>query len=121
VNDAPKTNAEIRKWYLEQVAKVPELNEQWLAEGLSAKGRAKKAWQIRHDARLAARAMMTDLEEIEDLRQRDIVEYRNPDGPTFEFLAQEWREAGLKGDAVYVAIIEGAHRTNRGTDKNLGF
>jgi len=43
VNDAPKTNAEIRKWYLEQVAKVPELNKQWLAQGLSAKGRAKES------------------------------------------------------------------------------
>ena len=120
MNDAPKTNAEIRRWYLEQIAQVPELNEQWLAQGLPAKERAKKAWQIRHDARLEARAMMAGSEEVEDLRQRDLAEYGNPDGPTFDFLVDEWREAGLNGDAVYIAIIEGARRTNRGTDKKLG-
>ena len=119
MNDAPKTNAEIRKWYLEQVAQIPELNEQWLAQGLSAKERAKKAWQIRHDARLTAREMMADPEEIEDLKQRDIAEYGNEEGPTFEFLVNEWRDAGLKGNAVYVAIIEGARRTNRGVNKKL--
>ena len=42
------------------------------------------------------------------------------DGPTFEFLVQEWREAGLKGNALYVAIIEGARRTNKGVNKKLG-
>ena len=120
MNDAPKTNAEIRRWYLEQIAQVNQLNEQWLAQGLSAKERAKRAWQIRHDARLAARAMMPDSDEVEDLRQRDIAEYGNPDGPTFAYLVQEWRKAGLTADAVYIAIIEGARRTNSGTDKKLG-
>lgn len=117
----PKTNAEIRKWYLEQVAQIPELNEQWLAQGLTAKERAKKSWQIRHDARLAGRAMMTDTEEVELLQARDIAEYGNQDGPTFEFLVEEWREAGLKGNAIYVAIIEGARRTNTGVNKKLRF
>ena len=36
------------------------------------------------------------------------------------FSVQEWRDAGLKGNAVYVAIIEGARRTNRGVNKKLG-
>jgi hypothetical protein len=117
----PKTNAEIRKWYLEQIAQIPELNEQWLAQGLSAKVRAKKGWQIRHDARLAARTMMTDPEEVEILQARDVAEYGNEDGPTFEFLVQEWRKAGLKGNAIYVAIIEGVRRTNTGVNKKLGF
>lgn len=116
----PKTNAEIRKWYLEQVAQIPELNEQWLAQGLLAKERAKKGWQIRHNARLAARAMMADPEEVEILQARDVAEYGNPDGPAFEFLVQEWREAGLKGNAIYVAIIEGARRTNTGVSKKHG-
>jgi hypothetical protein len=116
VAELPKTNADIRKWYLEQVAQVRELNEQWLAQGLSAKARAKKAWQFRHDARLKARAMMAKPEEVEDLRERDLAEYGNPDGPTFEFLVREWREAGLTGDAIYIAIIEGARRTNKGVN-----
>jgi hypothetical protein len=117
----PKTNAEIRKWYLEQVAQIPELNEQWLAQGLPTKERAKKSWQIRHNARLAARAMMADPEEVKILQARDVAEYGNPDEPAFEFLVQEWREAGLKGNAIYVAIIKGARRTNTGVSKKLGF
>lgn len=120
MNSAPKTNAEIRKWYLEQVAQIPELNEQWLAQGLSAKERARKAWQIRHDARLQAREMMADPDEVEALKQRDIAEYEDEKGPTFEFLVQEWRDAGLKGNAVYIAIIEGARRTNRDVNQKLG-
>ena len=96
------------------------MNEQWITQGLSAKQRAKKAWQIRHDARLQAREMMTDPEEVEMLRARDIAEYGNEEGPTFEFLVQEWRDAGLKGNAIYVAIIEGARRTNKGVNKKLG-
>ncbi len=64
---------------------------------------------------------MSDPEEVEDLKQRDVAEYGNEDGPTFEFLAQEWREAGLKGNAVYVAIIEGARRINKGVNKNNTF
>lgn len=115
-----KTNAEIRKWYLEQVAQLHELNKQWLAQGVSVKERAKRAWQFRRDARLKTRAMMGDPDEVEDLKRRDLAEYGNPDGPTFEFLVQEWREAGLKGDAVYIAIIEGARRTNRGMNERLG-
>jgi hypothetical protein len=38
-----KTNAEIRQWYLEQVARIPELNEQWLQQGFSVKERAEMA------------------------------------------------------------------------------
>ncbi len=120
VNDAPKTNAEIRKWYLEQVAQIPELDEQWLANGFSAKERAKRAWQIRHEARLEARKMMANAEEVEMLRARDIAEYGNEDGPTFEFLIDECRKAGLKGNAIFEAIIKGSYRTNKGVNEKLG-
>jgi len=120
VTDAPKTNAEIRKWYLAQVALIVELNKQWLAQGLSVRTRGEKAWRFRRDARLAARAMMADPQEVEMLRARDIVEYGSEDGPPFEFLVKECRDAGLKGNAVYAAIIEGSYRTNRGVNRNLG-
>lgn len=120
MSEPPQTNAEIRKWYLKKVALIHELNKQWLAQGFSAKERAKKAWRIRHDARLEARAMMANPEEIEMLDARDIVEYGSADGPTFEFLVKECRDAGLKGNAVYEAIIEGSYRTNRGVNEKLG-
>ena len=64
--------------------------------------------------------MMSDAEEVEMLQARDVAEYGNQDGPTFEFLVQEWLNHGLEGNAVYTAIIEGARRTNREVDKKLG-
>ena len=120
VNDTPKTNAEIRKWYLAQVAQIPALNEQWLAQGFSVEERAKMAWQIRHDARLEARKMMADAEEVEMLRSRDVAEHGNEDGPTFVSLIDKCRRAGLKGNNIYEAIIKGSYRTNKGVDEKLG-
>ena len=120
MSEALRTNAEIRKWYLKEVALIHELNTQWLAEGVSAKERAKKAWRIRHEARLEARAMMADSEEVEMLEARDRLEYGSPNGPTFEFLIEECQETGLKGTAVYEAIIRGSYRTNRGVNEDLG-
>lgn len=64
--------------------------------------------------------MMADPTEVELLRARDIVEYGNPDGPTFEFLEQQVRKAGLVGDEVYEAIIVGSYKTDAGVNKKLG-
>lgn len=63
--------------------------------------------------------MMADPEEVEMLEARDIVEYGSADGPSFEFLVKECRDAGLKGSASYEAIIEGSYRTNRGVNEKL--
>src|SRR4029453_4773508 len=79
--DYRRTNAEIRQWYLEQVSSIPELNQQWLAAGLSARERAERAWRMGHTARLQARAMMADPTEGEVLPARDRPRYGNADGP----------------------------------------
>lgn len=63
---------------------------------------------------------MADAEDVEMLEVRDIVEYGSADGPTFEFLVKECQGAGLTGNAVYEAIIEGSYRTNRGINKKVG-
>jgi hypothetical protein len=126
MNDPPgaergRTNAEIRQWYLMRVAQIPELNERWIQQGLSLKERAEAAWLLRHEARLEARSMMSDSAEVELLRARDILKYGNPDGPTFEFLVARCGEAGLDGDEIYQAIIDGSYRTDTGVNKMLGF
>jgi hypothetical protein len=118
--DYRRTNAEIRQWYLEQVSSIPELNQQWLAAGLSARERAERAWRMRHTARLEARAMMTDLIEVELLRARDMALYGHADGPTFAFLVEQGRRSGLTDQAIYEAIIEGAYRTNVGLNRRFG-
>ncbi len=126
MNDPPsadkgRTNAEIRQWYLARVAQIPELNEQWIQQGLSLKERAEAAWQVRHEARLEARSMMTVPAEVELLRARDLAKYGSPDGPTFEFLVEQCSEAGLQEDEIYQAIIAGSYRTDTGVNKTLGF
>jgi hypothetical protein len=67
------------------MAKIEDFDRQWRASGVSSEKRARRAWQIRHDARLRARTMMAGV-EAELLRLRDFLIYRNPDGPTFEQL-----------------------------------
>lgn len=63
---------------------------------------------------------MADPVEVELLRARDVAEYGNPNGPTFEFLVKKLKEAGLEGDAVYEAVIEGSYRTDTGVNRKLG-
>jgi hypothetical protein len=109
---APRTNTEIRQWYNEKVGEIPKLNEGWKQQGLSAETRAQMAHQIRHDARLQARSMMQDKGEIAALRARDVEKYGNPDGPSFEDLVRQNREAGLEGDDGYEAIVSSSNRPN---------
>jgi hypothetical protein len=62
------TNREIRQWYLREVSKIPELDAESKQQGRSAQQRARQA----------ARQMLEDPEEIEQLRRRDRAKYRNP-------------------------------------------
>lgn len=64
--------------------------------------------------------MMADPSGVELLRARDTAEYGNPDGPTFEFLIERGRKAGLDTGAVYESLIDGSYRTDAGTNRKLG-
>ena len=46
--------------------------------------------------------------------------YGNADGPTFAFLVEQGRRAGLTEPAIYEAIIAGAYRTNVGLNRRFG-
>ncbi len=118
-NQVVKTNIEVRQWYLDKVSKIPELNKKWIEEGLSVKDRAFKAWKVRHDARVEARKMMADPVEVQDLRNRDIELYNNPDGPTFEWTIQDAVKKGFKGDDIYESIIKGSQKTNKDVNKKF--
>lgn len=116
----PRTNAEIRQWYNDQIAVIPWLDRQWQQHGLSAEERAQRAHQIRHDARVQARAYMQNKQEVAVLRARDREKYGNPDGPTFDQLVAQNREKGLQGDAVFEAIVGSANRTDPGYNQKHG-
>ena len=118
--DTPQTNIEVRRWYRERLAEIPELNEQWTKQGIAAAERAGRAWRIRHEARLRAREMMLDAEALADARRRDEEVYGNPDGPDFELLIERLEKKGLTENAVYEEIIKSSSRSNADIDKMLG-
>ena len=64
--------------------------------------------------------MMSNVEELERLRARDLKKYENPDGPTFEFLVEKLQQAGFAGDALYEMIIKIAARTDPEVNRKLG-
>jgi hypothetical protein len=105
---------------LQRVALIPILNQIWLGLGMTAKGRARAAYDYRHQARLQARGMMADRVALRMLQARDTKKYGNPDGPTFEWLVKRYGAQGLKGDAVYEAIIRGASKTDPKTNRRFG-
>ena len=121
MKEQPKTNQEIRKWYLDELAEIPELNRKWKREGIDLAERANMAWKFRHDRRRMARAFMESELEREQLRQRDVAVYGSPNWPTFAFLKKRLKVEGLSENEIFEAIIRGSYRTNAGIDKKLGF
>lgn len=113
------TNQEIRRWYNEQVGRIEEYNIQWKLEGIVMAERARKAWEIRHNARLMARDMMLNKEEVEDLRARDQKLYGDPNGPSLEYLIREAEMLRLTGDNIFEWIVRGAQRTNAKVNKRF--
>lgn len=114
------TNAEIRAHYLVLVAAIEPANAHWRLDGISAEERAHRAFQMRHDARVTCRAMMSDAGEVAALEQRDQAKYGHPDGPRFEELVAHERAKGLTGDAVFEAIVASAQRTNSAVNEMYG-
>lgn len=114
-----KTNREIREWYAEEVARIRILNDQWREEGLSVRVRAHRAWEIRHNSRLRARALMGNQRQIQLLQKRDLAKYGNPDGPTFDSLVEVNEKLGLVGDEIYEAILASSMKVNIGVNARL--
>jgi hypothetical protein len=105
------TNGQIRARYVCEQQRIGAQNEQWKGSGLSAEDRAHKAYDLRHNARLVARAMMQDRVEVRALQARDQAKYGSPDGPTFEWLMKQLAHKGISGDVAYEEIIKSAQRT----------
>ncbi|MCB9701239.1 MAG: hypothetical protein H6711_05065 [Myxococcales bacterium] len=114
------SNEAIREVYLCTIAGIDAADRSRAAEGASLEARARAAFEIRHGARLTARAMMADQAEVEALRARDLEKYGNPDGPTFESLVAAGRAEGKGDDAIYRGIIESSQRTNRKANSRSG-
>ncbi|MCA9558067.1 MAG: hypothetical protein KC583_05810, partial [Myxococcales bacterium] len=114
------SNDEIRAWYLKENGSIEALNQKWLEEGLSAEERARRAYEVRHGARVKARTMMQDKRAVADLQARDVKKYGNPDGPTFEQLVEKARKGGKQGDGPYDEIVGSSQRTDKATNERFG-
>jgi hypothetical protein len=112
------TNREVREWYRQRIAPIPERDLQWQQEGVPLADRARRAWEIRRRARVEARALMTDSIAVAKLEQRDLMKYGNPGGPSFEqLLHRNQEENGLTRDQAYEAIIASAASTDENTNR----
>ncbi|TBW41418.1 hypothetical protein EYW49_00265 [Siculibacillus lacustris] len=110
----------MRQWYNDEVGKIPELNAKWKEQGLGAEERARRAYEIRHNARLQARAFMENPDEVAALRARDKAKYGNPDGPSFEQLVEDNKKSGLSGDEIYESMIDSSRRTSKEYNEKFG-
>jgi ATP-dependent phosphoenolpyruvate carboxykinase len=110
--DPPKTNCEIRMWYNYQVVAIKKINEKWIKDGLKLEERAKKAYEMRHQARLNARFMMQYEDEVKKLHDYDRKNYGNPDGPTFKWLMAA--NTGKKGDTLKIDGLSGKRLIGKG-------
>lgn len=109
----PTTNTEIRNWYNQKVASIPETDAKLKAQGASLEERAKAAVNTRHEARLEARSFMSNPLEVMMLKARDFFTYGRLDGPSFDQLVKGAKAKGLTGDAVYQSLIDSSKRTNQ--------
>lgn len=115
----PTSNADIRKWYLQKVGTIPELDKKWAAEGVPLEERARRAVAIRHEARLEARKMMSSPLEVAMLRARDFFTYGSIHGPSFDQLVKKAEAKGLQGDEVWKELIGSSNRTNQTVNQHL--
>lgn len=108
----PKTNCEIRIWYNYQVVAIGKINAKWESDGLDLETRARRAYELRHNARVNARYMMQNKAEVKELQARDLVKYGNPNGPTFEYLLKKNTDKGLSEAEGFQSIIDSSSRTS---------
>lgn len=108
----PKSDCDIRRWYNYQVVAIPRINKRWIEKGQSLEDRARRAYTLRHNARINARYMMADQSEVAVLRQRDQAKYGNPDGPTFDYLINKGIAQGKRAEEVYKGMISSSSRTD---------
>lgn len=115
------SDAEVRQYYVSLDRGIGALNAQWESQGVPLAERARRAFDIRHGARLICRAMLKDQEYVKnELHPRDLKKYGRKDGPTFRQLLEVSRQAGLSEAQAYETIVASAHRTDRDKDLRHG-
>ncbi|MCC6999304.1 MAG: hypothetical protein IT370_32125, partial [Deltaproteobacteria bacterium] len=113
-------DGQVRDLYLKAESQIEHLNKQWEAEGISVEERAKRAYDLRKDARETARDLMQDQTAVQKLRDRDTKKYGQGDGPTFEQLMKKHMDAGMTEAQAHKEIIESSQRSDKATNDKHG-
>lgn len=113
-HDAPVTAAEAHAWYEAQLPRIHELNAGWEAAGVALEERARRCFEVRKHARLAARELMGSGDRVAR-ELRDLDAHGDIDGASFEALVERYRQ-GRTLDEAYEAIIGSARRSSAGYD-----
>ncbi len=99
------SEAETSAAYTQGEARLRELNEQLIHEGVGAEDRARTLFDLRRDLRSLTRDLMSNRTAADLL---DTLE----SNPTFDELVAKHEARGLVGDQVYDAIIDTATRSH---------
>lgn len=122
------SGAEIRQHYNDMIAQIKQDEPGWKQEGLSLEQQAHNAYDMRHNARMTARAMMgtkyfpwlTNWISVSNLQFRDWQKYGNADGPTFDQLFQKAKKKGLTDEQAWQSILDSSGRTDPGYNASYG-
>jgi hypothetical protein len=110
------------------IAQIKQDEPGWKQQGLSLAQQAHNAYDMRHNARMTARAMMgtkyfpwlTNFISVSNLQFRDWQKYGNADGPTFDQLYGKAIAKGLTPDEAYQSILDSSGRTDPGYNQAYG-
>lgn len=103
------SNADARRWYLDQEARIPAL----LDRSKSWEEQARQAFAFRNQIRTQARALMADRDAAAELD-------RNDPNLTWEEIVDKYKKRGFSGDNVYQEIVQSAQRSRRSVNQSLG-
>ena len=113
------TNAQIRTWYLAQVEVIAKQDQARAEARVTLEARARLAHEERQAARLQARKLMPNQQEVALLEARDLARYGSSDGPDFNLLLNQQLATGLPSEEAYLRIIESARRTDSTTNQRF--
>jgi hypothetical protein len=115
INPRPKmSNAEVRAWYDQRTKEIKAEGERMEREGVPQQQRAERLHEMRHDARMQARSMMRNPNDVRGLEIRDAWTYGNKNGPTFDELLSQKMSQGMSRAEALDKIIVGASRPDAG-------
>ena len=114
-NDAPagtikRGNVDVRRWYIEAVAKIPEMVDMRGSE----EQRARQAFNLRNKIRTTAREMM------EDQELRAELDSKRPNKTFEELVESKMRRKGMTREEAIRDIFITATKTNENVNNELG-